>query len=645
MPAAGLLLAAVAALASPAAAAETLICDDVCDERTNGAQNWKQTNYLCMRTLHYGGTKVANCVPQQSWSGSTLCTSDRSPCLIKVPSALQPCGVKRKGKCNKDKSCAWTGKICVPYEGGTAGSCGAFVTEAVAAEKEANDGAIATKLEAVEKEAAETKALVQLMIWLRAPTMLSPDTQQQMMGALNASGVLADGAVEQLDSALVMNTPDVVTTLAGSGEGEFANGAGTAASFNAPQGMAISRDGTLLFVADNGNNRIRQIVIATGEVSTLAGSGEMYDEDEGEMDDDYELFKDGIGADAHFDQPVGLATSPDGTRLFVTDYRNQRIRQIVIATREVTTLAGSSVRGFADGTGADASFANPSGVAISPDGTLLFVADTGSNLIRQIVIATGEVTTLAGGGCKVTYTYCKYGLADPACRDDDAAIIENVLALTGFTITGCADLSADPNVDLCSGVLPGAEELCPVSCGVCEAPTTEEEVSTSAPTTEEEVSTSVKLAFADGTGADASFNRPSGLATSPDGTLLFVADTWNQRIRQIVIATREVTTIAGSGNVEGALADGAFADGTGSAASFDSPIGVTTSPDGTLLFVADSNNNRIRQIVIETGEVTTIAGSSGDYGEFRNPSGVATAPDGTLFVADMENHRIRQIEA
>ena len=91
------------------------------------------------------------------------------------------------------------------------------------------------------------------------------------------------------------------------------------------------------------------------------------------------------------------------------------------------------------------------------------------------------------------------------------------------------------------------------------------------------------------TGAAASFNMPLGMAISPDGTLVFVADFDNHRIRQIVIATGAVTTLAGSG-------DSAFMDGTASAASFYDPKGLAASPDGTLLFVADSNSNRIRQV-------------------------------------------------
>ena len=80
------------------------------------------------------------------------------------------------------------------------------------------------------------------------------------------------------------------------------------------------------------------------------------------------------------------------------------------------------------------------------------------------------------------------------------------------------------------------------------------------------------------------------MAVSPDGPLLFVGDRENHRIRQIVIETGVVTTLAGSGT-------GQCADGSGTAASFESPHIVATSPDVILLFVADASNNRIRQVV------------------------------------------------
>ena len=172
-----------------------------------------------------------------------------------------------------------------------------------------------------------------------------------------------------------------VSTLAGNASYGFADGTGAAARFFNPSGVACDAGGTV-YVADQDNQRIRRIVAATGAVSTLAGS--TYG------------FADGPGATALFNGPAGVACDASGN-VFVADYYNNRIRRIVAATGMVSTLAGSGAYGFADGPGAAAQFANPSGVACDASGNV-FVADQSNHCIRAVVAATGAVSTLAGSG-------------------------------------------------------------------------------------------------------------------------------------------------------------------------------------------------------------------------------------------------------
>jgi hypothetical protein len=145
----------------------------------------------------------------------------------------------------------------------------------------------------------------------------------------------------------------------------------------------------------------------------------------------------------------------------------------------------------------------------------------------------------------------------------------------------------------------------------------------------------------DGTGSAAQFKYPYGITT--DGTNLYVADNNNHTIRKIVISTAVVTTLAGTAGVSGST------DGTGSAARFNLPNGITT--DGTNLYVADYMNHTIRKIVISSGAVTTLAGSAGSYGSddgtgsaarFKYPSDI-TADGANLYVADTSNQTIRKI--
>ena len=171
------------------------------------------------------------------------------------------------------------------------------------------------------------------------------------------------------------------TTLAGDGNAAWLDATGTTAQFNRPVG--ITTDGINLYVSEWGNHRIRQIVIATGVVTTISGDGNAG-------------FQDGAGATAQFDRPSGIVT--DGTNLYVADLDNRRIRQIVIATGMVTTFAGSSTPGSDDGLGTAATFFNPAGIEINNN--TLYVSDGEGSKIRTIGLPGGEVTTIAGSGIR-----------------------------------------------------------------------------------------------------------------------------------------------------------------------------------------------------------------------------------------------------
>jgi hypothetical protein len=197
-------------------------------------------------------------------------------------------------------------------------------------------------------------------------------------------GITTDGTnlyvttLSQLIRKIVIDNASV-TTLAGKSVGD-AVGTGDVARFNGPQG--ITTDGTNLYVVDSTNKKIRKIVISTGAVTTLAGSGTV-----GHADNDN-------GTLATFTAPTGITIV--GNNLYVTQGSSgYAVRKIDISTGAVTTLAGlgGTLGNNSDGkTGTAARFGRLYG--ITSDGTNLYVSGYSYNMIHKIVIDNASVTTL-----------------------------------------------------------------------------------------------------------------------------------------------------------------------------------------------------------------------------------------------------------
>ena len=458
---------------------------------------------------------------------------------------------------------------------------------------------------------------------------------------------------EGLDGSAPMMLGLVAGSMGGPG---YRDGTGKSARFSSPVGVASDGAGNL-FVADKGNNTIRKISVATGAVTTLAGAAVI----PGAIDAGSAASIDGVGATARFSRLAGIATDGMGN-LFVVD--NDAIRKVVVATGAVTTIAGNAGGiGTMDGIGTAARFYDPSGIASDGAGNL-FVADTSNCTLRKLVLATGAVTTLAGsaGSCGHTdgtggwaqfdapVDVASDGAGNLFVADYDNTIRKIVVATAVVsTLAGMPGNHSAADGSGTSAYFAGLRAITSDRAGnlfVMDVATIRQVVvATAAVTTVAgpPQPTYIGGDYADGTGTGVRFNRPLGLASNGTGSI-FIADTDNHVIRQMVVATTAVTTLAGAPAAIGST------DGPGEAAQFNYPVGLASDGWGNL-FVADKLNRKIRQIVLGTGAVYTFAGTGScgaadgtrSLAQFSAPEGVASDGAGNLFIADPYGRRIRRI--
>ena len=298
--------------------------------------------------------------------------------------------------------------------------------------------------------------------------------------------------------------------------------------------------------------------------------------------------------------------------VYVADSANDTIRKITPAGVVTTPIGTAGIVGSLDGTGSAAQFSTPKAVAIDGAGNV-YVADTSNDTIREITPA-GVVITIAGaagasGSADGTGSAAQFNAPGGVAADDAG----NVYV-------------ADTGNNTIRKISPSSGSAYTTLSGVVTTP----------------IGTAGIVGSLDGTGSAAQFSTPKAVAIDGAGDV-YVADTGNNTIRKITPAG-VVTTLAGSPGSAGS------ADGTGSAALFNSPDGVAVD-EAWNVYVADTGNNTIRKITTDQ-IVTTLAGSPGSAGSadgtgstalFNTPKAVAVDGAGNVYVADSGNDTIRKI--
>ena len=390
-----------------------------------------------------------------------------------------------------------------------------------------------------------------------------------------------------------------------------ADGAGSAATFSAPVGVAVntSGDGTV-FVADAGANVIRAISPA-GAVRTLAGGG-----------GGAAGAADGAASAARFSAPTGVAVL--GRTLLVADANNNRIRT-VSATGAVRTLAGSAAgaAGYADGVGGAAQFNAPSGVAADAAGggaSFVYVADTGNNCIRRVDVATGLVELV-------------YGPQWP----DGAVVCDNSAEAAGppnYCLSYPAALLVTPAGALYVADTENGRVLLLGALGGAALPLAAPPAAVYGDAAARE--------YLDGLATAAHFIAPRALAVDARGRL-YVAD--GAKLVRRVSPAGVVETFAGSARALPGSVDGA-------APRFNTPAGLAFDAVGGALYFTDLSSNRVRALVdaraaagARVRRVTTRPFAVGEDAHFARGPGLAVDASGVYVgdahVGDASGERLR----
>jgi len=386
-----------------------------------------------------------------------------------------------------------------------------------------------------------------------------------------------------------------ISLAAGNGTNGFSGDGGpaTSAQLNSPTGLAVDAAGNL-FIADTNNNCIRKVTPA-GTINTVAGNGTQGFSGDG-----------GSATSAQLWNPSGVAVDTAGN-LFIADTNNNRVRKVAPGG-VISTVAGNGIPGFSGdgGPATSAQLSDPSGVAVDSAGNL-FIADLVNNRIRMVTTG-GVISTVAGNG--------SFGFSG----DGGPAIDAQFNYPSGVAVDTAGNLYIADR---------GNSRVRKVTGGV---------IST--------VAGNGNFGFSGdgGPATSAQLNSPAGVAVDTAGNL-FIADLFNNRIRKVTTGG-VISTMAGNGSF-GFSGDG----GSAISAQLSDPYGVGVDAAGNL-FIADTNNNRIRKVT-PAGIISTVAGNgsfgfSGDGGpatsaQLSDPYGVGVDAAGNLFIADSPNDRVRMV--
>ena len=469
--------------------------------------------------------------------------------------------------------------------------------------------------------------------------------QQLCIDTFNNTYV-ADGSSHSV--YLVDDTTAALSRVAGNGTSGFSGDGGqaTQAQLNNPKGVWKNVFGSI-YIADTDNHRIRKVDL-NGNITTVAGNGSPGFSGDG-----------GAATDATLRLPTTLAADSQGN-IYVADTDNHCIRKIDTAGT-ITTVAGTGgVSGYSGdgGTATAARLDSPQGVAIDAAGNI-YIADTGNGRIRKVE-TDGDIKRIAGCtsgfGCRnddpwfAMYTI----LSSPR-----GIYVDNTSGLIYFADSDHHRIRCfqEGSWGLIWGVAGNGSSGYSGDGGAATSAQLDRPWSAAIKSTGElvvadwmnaclrQVDNAGDITTATAKG-DPGYNQPAQVVMDASGNV-YIADTVNNRIRKLDAAGK-VTTVAGTG-AAGFSGDG----GQATAAQLNIPEGLALDASGNI-YIADTGNHTIRK-VDSAGDISTVAGTglagdSGDGGSataalLNGPKGVYVDTSDNIYIADTQNCRIRMVSA
>lgn len=339
-----------------------------------------------------------------------------------------------------------------------------------------------------------------------------------------------------------------IVTVAGTGQAKLGRQAGPVDQVNIgqPFGALIGPDGAL-YVTEVENHRVLRVDLGSGQVTTIAGTGEKGYSGDG-----------GPATQAQLNEPYELRFATNGDIYFV-EMVNNIVRKIDGQTGIISTVAGTGEKGYSGdgGQATEAAFHRPHSIALSEDDRYLYIADIQNHRIRRVDLQSGMVTSIAGNGEKKLPVDGET-IAGKPILGPRALFLED-----GQLWIALREGNSVWRLDLSDGRI-------------------------------HHVAGTGKSGFSGdgGSAKTATMNGPKGIAKAPNGRI-YIVDTENQTIREIDTQRDRIRTVAGIGpQGRGYAGDG----GPATSAQMDRPHGIGIGPDNAL-YIGDTNNHRVRKVI------------------------------------------------